>query len=253
MLALRTGMELWGHDRTVVVTYNPRTARKQHYTLERKLESLRETLLAFRRNYREQCAHWRDPEKIQERYYRACEKLHIGSQYYQLEFGDRRKAPDMSFRRDHYQITKAQSFFGKNVIVTDNQDWTTEDIVQSSLDRYGIEKQFRDSKSSDHIQVNPFYHWTDSKIRCQLLTCVIALTVLRLLEITVNNHRKGAERLSGHTILEEMSHLNSTWLWYAGKSKPENALDDPTQIQAEVLKALGWKIGECGVLQPTNT
>jgi len=252
MLALRTGMELWGQDRTVVVTYNPRTARKQHYTLERKLESLRETLLGFRRKYREQCAHWRDPETIQERYHRACEKLHVGSQYYQLEFGDRRKAPEMSFRKNQYQITKAESLFGKNVIVTDNHDWTTEEIVQLSLDRYGIEKQFRDSKASDHIQVNPFYHWTDSKIRCQLLTCVIALTVLRLLEITVNNHRKGTERLSGHKILEEMSHLNSTWLWYTGKSKPENALDDPTQTQADVLKALGWQIGDGGVLQQVH-
>jgi hypothetical protein len=72
------------------------------------------------------------------------------------------------------------------------------------------------------------------------------------LEITVNKHRKGTERLSGRKILEEMSHLNSTWLWYAGKSKPENALDDPTQIQAEVLKALGWKIHDGGVLQKVN-
>lgn len=253
MLALRTSMELWGQDRTVVVTYNPRTARKQHYTLERKLESLRETLLEFRRKYREQHAHWRNPETIQERYHRACEKLHIGSQYYQLEFGDRRKAPEMGFRKNQYQITKAASLFGKNVIVTDNHDWTTEEIVQLSLDRYGVEKQFRDSKSSDHIQVNPFYHWTDSKIRCQLLTCVIALTVLRLLEIMVNTYRKGTERLSGRKILEEMSHLNSTWLWYAGRRKPETALDDPTQTQADVLKALGWQIGNGGVLQKANS
>ena len=184
MSALRTRMELWGQERTVVVTYNPRTARKQTYTMARKLETLRATLLEFRRNYRERRPHWRSVEAIQERYLRACEKLHIGSQYYQLEFGDLRKAPDMSFRKDHYQIAKAEALFGKNVIVTDNHDWTTEEIVQSSLDRYGIEEQFRASKSNHHVQVNPFYHWTDSKIRCQLLTCVIALTVLRLIEIT---------------------------------------------------------------------
>ena len=29
------------------------------------------------------------------------------------------------------------------------------------------------------------FHWTDSKIRCHLLTCVIALTMKRLLELKV--------------------------------------------------------------------
>ena len=54
-------------------------------------------------------------------------------------------------------------------VFTDNHDRTTEEIVQLSLDRYGVEKLVRDSKSSDQLQVNPFYHWTGSKIRCQLL------------------------------------------------------------------------------------
>ena len=250
MSALRTRMELWGQERTVVVTYNPRTARKRTYTMARKLETLRATLLEFRNNYRERRPHWRSVEAIQERYLRACEKLHIGSQYYQMEFGDLRKAPDMSFRKNHYQIAKAEALFGKNVIVTDNHDWTTEEIVQSSLDRYGIEEQFRASKSQHHVQVNPFYHWTDSKIRCQLLTCVIALTVLRLIEITVNGNSGGSSQLSGRQILEEMSHLDSTWLWYAGKRKPERVIETPTKTQIEVLQAFGWTIDSGGVLQP---
>jgi len=124
--------------------------------------------------------------------------------------------------------------------------------VQGSLDRYGIEQQFRASKSSGHIQVNPFYHWTDSKIRCQLLTCVIALTALtalRLLELRVNGGRRGSERLSRRRILEEMSHLNSAWLWYAGKRQPQRVFGTPTETQSEVLRAFGWQITDRGVLQ----
>lgn len=252
MLAYRTRMDLWGGERTVVVTYNPRTARKHRYTLDRKLEALRQTLLEFRRSYRESRPHWRDPQLIEERYVRACEQLHIGSQYYRLEFGDQRTAPDLSLRKDFYQIRKSQALFGKNIIVTDNHDWTTEEIVQSSLDRYAIEQQFRASKSSDHIQVNPFYHWTDSKIRCQLLTCVIALTALRLFEIRVNATQQQPERLSGRRILEEMSNLHSAWLWYQGKREPERLLDTPTKTQAEVLRAFGWEIVDGGVLRSLN-
>ena len=253
MLAYRARMEVWGEERTVVVTYNPRTLRKQRYTLQRKLERLRETLLGFRRNYRESRPHWRDPDIVRERYLRTCERLHIGSQYYELEFGDKRRAPEMSFSKDHYQVAKTDSLLGKNVIVTDNHDWTTEEIVQLSLDRYWVEQQFRASKSSDHVRVNPFFHWTDSKIRCQLLTCVIALTVLRLLELRVNGNAAGADRLSGRQILEEMSQLNSTWLWHAGKRKPERLLETPTETQAEVLRAFGRVIGKGGVLQDLGT
>jgi transposase len=249
MLAYRTRRELWGQERTVVVTFNPKTARKRGYTLERKLDTLKATLLDFRRRYRESRPHWRDPDTIRERYERACEKLHIGSHYYQMEFGDRRRAPEMSFRKDQYQVAKAKALLGKNIIVTDNHDWSTEEIVQLSLDRYGIEKQFRDSKARDHVQVNPFFHWTDSKIRCQLLTCVIALTVLRMLERKVNHSGDSLDRLSGRQILEEMGELHSTWLWYAGKRAPQRALDDPTPVQSEILRAFGKRIVEGGVLQ----
>jgi hypothetical protein len=96
--------------------------------------------------------------------------------------------------------------------------------VQLSLDRYGVEKQFRSSKSSDHVRVNPFDHWTDSKIRCQLLSCVIALTVLRLLELKVNEATNRNEPMIGRRILEGLSQLHLSWLWYAGtrcgRSKP---------------------------------
>jgi len=251
MLAYRTSMDLWGQSRAVVVTYNPRTARKHRYTLERKLDTLRETLIEFRRNYREQRPQWRDPKAILERYLRACDQLHLGSQYYRLEFGDRRKAADLSFRKDPYQVSKAENLFGKNVIVTDNHDWTTEEIVQSSLDRYGIEQQFRTSKATEHIRINPFYHWTDSKLRCHLLTCVMALTVLRLIELRVQNHRASAEHSwTGRKILEDMHKLHSAWLLYPGKRKPERMHATPTEDQAEVLRAFGYEIAPMGVLQP---
>jgi transposase len=75
----------------------------------------------------------------------------------------------MRFRKDPYQVARSEAFFGRNVIVTDNHDWTTQEIVGRCLDRSKIEKQFRASKSSK-VGVTPFFHWTDGKIRCHLLS-----------------------------------------------------------------------------------
>ena len=249
IVALRTRREIWGGERTVVVTHNPLTARKKAYTFEQKLASIREELLEYRRRYRKRRAHWRDPDAIVRRYHRLCERLHISTRYYDLEFEGNGDGRDMRFRKNAYEVGKAESLFGRNVIVTDNHDWSTAEIVQLSLDRSGIEQQFRASKSSDHVCLNPMYHWTDGKIRCHLLTCVIALTMLRLLEIRLNAGRSGDNRLSGRTILEEMSNLDSVWLWYKGRRKPEQMLESPTKTQAEVLNSFGWAINDSGVLQ----
>ena len=247
VLAFRSRIPLWEKERTVVVTYNPKTARKKRYTLEQKLESLRLTLLEYRRAYREKQPHWRNPEAIRERYLRECERLHIGAQYYRLDFteGD---SCEMSFRKDPYQVGKSEALFGRNVIVTDNHDWTTEEIVTHSLDRYRIERQFRASKSAAHVDVSPFYHWTDGKIRCHLLCCVIALVALRLIETTVNANHAG-EAISGPTILDRMRQLHSALLLYPGKREAARVLETPEKTQSEVLSAFGYRITDSGVLQ----
>lgn len=249
--AYRTKLDIWGKERTVIVTHNPTTARKREYTLEKKLESLREQLLEFRRSYREQRPHWRNPEAIQDRYARLCDELHIGSQYYVLDFGDLRRAPELSFRKDNYQIQKARALFGRNVIVTDNHDWTTDEIVQLSLDRAVVENAFRATKDTHHISVKPFYHWTDGKIRCHILTCVIALIAQRLIELKIET--AGAPnkiiKTSGPMVIDDMRRLHSILAWYPSVKAATRMIEEPTKTQSEVLKAFGWKIESGGVLQ----
>ena len=123
-----------------------------------------------------------------------------------------------------------------------NYHWSTEQIVTASLDRSHIEKQFRVSKAPCHVRVNPIFHWTDSKIRCHLLTCLIALSALRLLEILVGR------RLSAKTIIEEMRNLNLVLTWHKGQKRPQLHIEHPDPMQAQVLAALGHKIENGSVL-----
>ncbi len=245
--AYRTTLELWGKERTVIVTFNPKTRRKKLLRFEEKLEKIRRELLFFRRNYRNKQRHWRNFDIIVQRYHRLCEQLRIGSQYYRIEQST--DSSEISFRKDPYQTAKSEGLFGKNIIVTDNSDWTTEDIVQASLDRWGVEKAFRDTKSSRHISTHPMYHWTDNKIRCHLLTCIIALTMQRLLELIIE---PSLGTMSADKIIEAMRELRSVIVWYPKKKKPQHQLEEPTLIQKEVLKAFGYEVNENWVLQKIN-
>ena len=56
--------------------------------------------------------------------------------------------------------------FGKNMIITDNSDWTAQEIVEASLDRWHVEDRFRLSNVDDPVAARPIRHWTNSKIRC---------------------------------------------------------------------------------------
>ena len=245
--AYRTTLELWGKERTVIVTFNPKTRRKKLLRFEEKLEKIRRELLFFRRNYRNKQPHWRNCDIIVQRYHRLCEQLHIGSQYYRIEQST--DSSEISFRKDPYQTAKSEVLFGKSIIVTDNSDWTTEDIVQASLDRWGVEKAFRDTKSSRHISTHPMYHWTDNKIRCHLLTCIIALTMQRLLELIIE---PSLGTMSAGKMIEAMRELRSVIVWYPKKKKPQHQLEEPTLIQKEVLKAFGYEVNENWVLQKIN-
>ena len=59
MLVYRAKGEYWGKQRAVVVTYNPTTERKQTYTLDSKLDAIRQELLAIRSKVRNKEPHWR--------------------------------------------------------------------------------------------------------------------------------------------------------------------------------------------------
>lgn len=237
--AFRTTETLWGRERTVVITFNPATMRKKLYDLTRKLERVRSELIEYRRKYNRKEHNWQSAKAVVGRYRKLCDQLHISHKCYRLRFEDSM----MSFRKDASEVGAIEAMMGKNIIVTDNHDWSTEEIVSASLDRYRIEQQFRVSKASCHVRINPMFHWTDDKIRCHLLTCVIALACLRLLEI------KTGDKHTAKSIMEQMQELDCVLSWQRKAKKPVVYIEDPTELQAQVLDALGYQVKDGSVLQ----
>lgn len=139
--------------------------------------------------------------------------------------------------------------FGKNIIITDNIDWTTAEIVQASLDRWQVEDQFRLSNDEDLVGARPVRHWTDSKIRLHMFTCVVAMTYLRILEAQLI--RAGVQR-TAIDVIADMRKLHSVLSLRKGARKPERRLETPSKTQTEVLKAFGYRIDDGGVLRPVS-
>jgi len=245
MLAYRTKGKYWGKERSVVVTYSPKTAQKKEYAFFSKITKLRQELLEMQLKVRKKAPHWKNPETIKTRYNRLCASLHISSTLFDIDFKKDKTSLKMSFRKNERNVKKKQSMFGKNIIITDNKDWSTGDIIEASLDRWQVEEKFRQSKNEDFVGVGPIRHWTDSKIRCHLFTCVVAMVYLRMIELKLSAN--GVNR-SAEEIMDDMQHLHSI-LHISKQGKPLRQLETPNKTQTETLKAFGFYIDARGVLQ----
>ena len=246
LLVYRTTGEYWGKERAVVVTFHPASERKQAFTLDTKLETLRQELLAMRTKVRDNAPQWRDAAAIRERYVRLCERLHVSSELYVLDFSSEGGTLSMSFRKDAVRVERISVLLGKSIIITDNTDWTTTEIVQANLDRWQVEDRFRLSKDDELVAMRPIRHWTDSKIRCHLFSCVAAMTYLRRMELRLE--AAGIKR-TAEEVMEDMSSLHSVLMMREGGRKAERRLETPTKTQAEVLSAFGHVVDAGGVLR----
>lgn len=246
LVAWRTEGKYWGKTRTVVVTYNPRTAAKQRYAFDKKLLSLQESLGELREKVRTQKKHWTDEDNVENFYNEACGKLHLPKDLYDVSLETDGVKHRFLCKKNHYRIGRYLQKFGKNILITDQTAWSTEEIVRASLDRYMVEKAFHQSKDDDLVSVFPVRHWTDSKIRCHILTCIVALTYLRLIEIELQRHDLST---TAATVMEHMRRLHSCLCWTENDIAPNRLIEDPTTIQAQILDAFGRKVVN-GVLQP---
>ena len=248
IVAWRTTGEYWGKERAVLVTYNPLTATKQRYGFEKRLAKLQAALFDIRSKVRAGSSHWKKSDKVLERYRCVCKDLHLPRDLYDLDFVNENCQLSMSFRKNHYRIGRHIDRFGKNIIITDHHDWSTEAIVQANLDRYVVEEAFRQTKDDDLVSLFPIRHWTDGKIRCHIFSCIVALCYLRLIELRLNEAKL---KMTANSTMEHMRKLHSCLCWNAGMKKPVRMIEDPTETQSAILKAFSHKVVDGVLLKET--
>jgi transposase len=85
-----------------------------------------------------------------------------------------------SLKSDAY-AELADSYLGKNIIITDNHNWSTEDIVLTYRSQYIIEDVFKQMKDRRTGTWWPMFHWTDQMIRVHGLYCSLSLLIRSLI------------------------------------------------------------------------
>jgi transposase len=250
VLAWRTEGAYWGGNRLVVVTYNPVTAAKQRYAFDEKLLKFGTYLAEIKAKVNKDAPGWRNEQTIRERISSECKERHLREELYDIRFENTPNGLRMFCHKNGYQIRRRLDWLGKNIIITSRTHWSTEDVVQASLDRYIVEESFRKAKNDRLISVCPIRHWTDSKMRCHILSCIMSAAYLRLIEIKLAD---AGHYHSADVIMRSMHELHSSLCWSGERQEPQRLIEEPNALQSAILAAFGHKITDGRLIQVDNT
>ena len=118
---------------------------------------------------------------------------------------------DAAARRD-----LEEEIFGKRLLVTDQDEWSVAEVVAGYRSQNDVESGFRQLKDPHVVGFSPMFHWTDSKIRVHVFTCVLALAVAHLMRREAYH---GGLELSVRELLGALAGIQETVLLYPTGSK----------------------------------
>lgn len=75
----------------------------------------------------------------------------------------------------------SDTYLGKNIIITDNHNWSTEEIILAYRSQYIIEDAFKQMKDRKTGSWWPMFHWTDQMIKVHGLYCSLSLLLRALI------------------------------------------------------------------------
>jgi transposase len=242
----RTRKVVFGQERTVVITFNEALLEGQLQgiaaNLEKAKRKLTELQAKLRRHRQGRVKGGRAPKAESVR--KQVDQILSGQFLKQLIHCevDAQQVPGLSFRSNTGALARLiDTQLGKTVLFTDNDDWSDQEIVSGYRSQYHIESAFRDMKNPHFLGWSPMFHWTDSKIRVHAFYCVLALTLVSLLQRTL--HSKGID-LSLTRMMELLGSIQEVLAIYPrqpGQHKPRTAvcLSHRDEDQQRLCEALG--------------
>jgi transposase len=185
--AYRTTKQIWGKTRTVVVTHSEKLLCGQIAGIKAALKKKRSALHQLRRKLNRS----QQPDARGKGYTRESLQKHLDSitsgQYISeilhAQINENGGRLDFMFSTDSNAFEKLKrTRLGKRILCTDNDDWTTEQIILASRAQHHVEAAFKQMKNPHWVSFSPVFHWTDQKLRTHAFYCVLALTLSSLLQ-----------------------------------------------------------------------
>ena len=240
VLAWRTRKHVLGAERTLVVTYNPDLFLTQSATILREIRKRTRKLKELQLHLAHPSPKGKPPTaaSITTQVQAILTGRHM-KELIRTEVTTQAGRPRLSYGMDQTAWSRLQrTLLGKNILFTDQADWSDEAIVRAYRGQYHIEEAFKRMKNPHFVSWRPLHHWTDQKIRVHAFYCVLALLLSSLLRRTLAH--KGIE-LSIVKIFETLEGIKEVALIYRdarSKTRPVITYSGLSPLQKRLVDAL---------------
>jgi transposase len=252
ILYFETQASFWNQPRRVIITFDPGSFHRSYQELGKKVQRVRKEMVAWQQRYAQEANQESAVDIIKTHLAQLCHRLKISPALFQLNFVQEKGRSRLGFQLDHRQMASVVRHFGKNILITDRQDWGVGEIFDTCVSRavlgpdlgnggisYRRYGEAKDNRSLFQKALLPLYHWTDSKIRVHLFVCVAALTYLTLL---CQRLAAAGIIMAPNEAMEELRALRTAIHLQDPEGKLKRVLEEVNDQQSAILKTLGYQI-----------
>ncbi len=255
--AFRVKKKVYGRERILVVTFNQNLFDTQWLTIHNDISKALEKLSTLRQRLEDRAngiiKGGKPPTKqsvenqCKDTLSRQYMKLLIKTTITQGSDG----IPQLCYELDSDSLGElAETCLGKNIIITDREDWDDESIISAYRSQFIIEEVFKEMKDRQTGSWWPLHHWTDSKITVHGLYCSVALLLRALVFRRV---RQAGIPLSMPRLLSELDDIREVVNIYPKKrgqtkNRTQTVLTHTSDLQNRIMEILELRKGENAVL-----
>jgi len=185
--AFRTQKKIYGKDLTVVVSFNNNLYTSQIKSINNEINKCLGKLLAISTKLEDRIAgritKGKTPtkESIKKQVASTLSGQHMKT-LIKTTVTEHNGIPVLAYNLDTNSYAElSDTYLGKNIIITDNHNWSTEDIIVTYRSQYIIENVFKQMKDRKTGIWWPMFHWTDQKIKVHGLYCSLSLLLRALI------------------------------------------------------------------------
>lgn len=243
-LAYRTEKEVYGKNRTIVVSYSESFAAKQRRSFNQTLAKAHRELDELK-GIVERGKHRMDQRALQERIKQILKRRWLKSV---ITVEHDLAMQTFTYRTDPDQVERiAEREWGKRIIFTGRHEWSEEEIIAAYRAQSKGENAFRQDKDREFVSYSPTFHWTDQKLKVHGFYCTLALMIVSLIERQIRNaaiHHDGLP-LGAKLAMRLLNEIDEVTLVYPpaggrqGRPRVRTALAELDDIQQQLYTTLG--------------
>lgn len=223
----RTKKEIWGKERTCIVTKSEQLKKGQirgiHQHLEKKYKTLQEFKNRLEQDNKKKKKY--SEEELEKRLKKIIKGQFIEDilKYEIIKINKDTNSFTYYIDNDSFDKLKREQL-GRRILVTNRHNWSIKEILLAYNGQSNVENAFKNLKNPYHLAVRPQYHWTDQKIEVHLFICIISY-ILTIASYTKVKREIGYKR-NVNNFIEDLKKIRLACIVKGKKSKVSFQLEE---------------------------